>query len=247
LHASSVLPRCELSTPDALALSARRLAPSPMALVRQFTSCSKSARAAAVYFDNDGVRGPKFGPRNEALLSALSAVQQELVREMAGMRFSVAMRPEYLLHASSEHRTEIVDAQCVPAFAQLFEPVFRFLASNPAIAHPCEVRLEVDTGRQFCDAVQPPRVTLVVIERVPKPSAKSEGTPEGDREVNGKVSGRGTLARPLYFQNQASGLSLGLDPGALWAQSILRWFAGSSAGFIQVDWQPDAQRQLLSR
>lgn len=247
MHASSVLPRCELSTPDALALSARRLAPSPMALVRQFTSCSKSARAAAVYFDNDGVRGPKFGPRNEALLSALSAVQQELVREMAGMRFSVAMRPEYLLHASPEHRTEIVDAQRVPAFAQLFEPVFRFLAANPAIAHPCEVRLEVDTGRQFCDAVQPPRVTLVVIERVPKSAENTEGKPAGKRDVSGKGNGRGAGARPVYFQNLTSDPSLELGPGALWAQSILRWFAGSSAGFIQVDWQPDAQRQLLSR
>lgn len=205
------------------AAPARRLVPSPMALVRRFTSSSEIARGAAVYFESSGVHGKKFGQTNEPLMAALAEVQQELERQMAGVEFSISMLPEYHLHALSEHRTAILDAQCVPAFAQGFEPVCRLLAANPGIKNPCDVRIEVDTGCQFCGAPTPPRVTLLVIERVPK------------------SVGIGTTARIVDLRALAEGKVEGIYPGAEWTQELLRWYAGSSGGVVQWKWCPEGQ------
>lgn len=205
------------------AAHARRLVPSPMALVRRFTSSNESARAAAVYFENTGVRGKKFGQTNAPLMAALAEVQQEVERQMQGLSFFISMLPEHTLHAQSEHRTPILDAQCIPAFAQGVALVARLLASNPDIQHACDVRIEVDTGRQFCEAHAPARLNLVVIERIPKPA------------------GRGTTARIVDLQTLTGGKPQELYPGDEWAQELLRWYAGSSGGLVQWTWRPQTQ------
>lgn len=196
------------------------IAPSPMAQVRRFTASNEEAREAHIYFERNEVRGPGFGWDNQELLHALDEVRQALVRQMPGMDFFISMIPEHYLHSENAHRTAVPDTQEVPRFGLAFKAIGQLLDSNPDVKHPCDVRIEVVTGREFCGSPKLPRFSLSIIERIPN------------------TSGFGTTANPVNCATLANGKAVAFDSQGEDAKAILRWYAGAAGGLIQWTWCP---------
>lgn len=204
------------------------IAPSPMALVRRFTASSEEAREAYVYFDQNKARGPGYGRDNPELLHALDVVRQALVQQMPGMEFFISMIPEYYLHSENEHRTAVPETQEVPRFGLALKAIEQLLNTHPDVKHPCDVRIDVDTGREFCGSPKLPRFSLSIIERIPR------------------QSGSGTEANPLNCSLLANGNAVTFDSQGEDAKAILRWYAGAAHGMIQWTWYPARLPGLLA-
>lgn len=196
------------------------IAPSPMALVRRFTESNEEARETLIYFERNEVRGSGFGRDNPELLHALDEVRQAMVRQMPGMDFFISMIPEHYLHSENEHRTAVPETQEVPRFGLAFKAIGQLLDNHPDVKHPCDVRIEVITGREFCGSPKLPRFSLSIIERIPN------------------TSGFGTTANPLNCATLANGKAVTFDSQGEDAKAILRWYAGAAHGLIQWTWCP---------
>lgn len=198
--------------------------PSPMALVRKHTASNEEAAKAVIYFKKGGVTGRGFGNDNLPLLDELREVSKAIDDQMQGDDYFISMIPESYLHTTSENRTEVPEQQNLPDFRIAFAPVGDLLASIGAVHHHCDVRLEISTGRAYCGDPKPPRVTLSIIERVPK-----VGYP-----WRPEMPAMYTDAKRV----DCTSLGVSVDPSSEDVKAILKWFAGAGSGMIEWNWKP---------